>query len=201
MSARMGPTSATTTQSVTTPWAHTAARARRDSLEMVSTAQVTHTLQTAFIFTCWGSVQRGDQSDCAWPQTATSARRTATCVRAATAWTCREATAASATWALSPPLTGRPAMVRQWEEWVEVPVWMPAFTASKGVCPHRSVRIGLDYRCHHIWAPPQTHRRFRLLRTTSCLFSCLEAGRLLPLQTACVKLQLGDEEQLQLLLG
>lgn len=66
--------------------------------------------------TC-GGVRRRTVSDCVcdcvWPQTATSARRTATCVRAATAWTCREATAANATWASFPLLTGRPAMVRQ----------------------------------------------------------------------------------------
>lgn len=41
MSAQMGPTCAATTPTVSTPWAPTAARARTDSLEMDSTAQVT----------------------------------------------------------------------------------------------------------------------------------------------------------------
>lgn len=51
MSAQMGRTSATTTQSVTTHWVHTAAHARRDSREMVSSAQVTHT--RTYIHTCF----------------------------------------------------------------------------------------------------------------------------------------------------
>lgn len=46
MSAQMEHTSATTTLSVTTLWVHTAAPAKRDSPEMVSTAQVTHAFQT-----------------------------------------------------------------------------------------------------------------------------------------------------------
>lgn len=46
MSAQMGRTSATTTPSVTTPWVHTAAPAKRASPEMVSTAQVTHAFRT-----------------------------------------------------------------------------------------------------------------------------------------------------------
>lgn len=52
---------------------------------------------------------------CLWSplQTPMSARRTATCVRVATAWTCREASAANVTWASSPLLMARPAMVRQ----------------------------------------------------------------------------------------
>lgn len=42
MSAPMGHTCAATMPTVTTPWAHIAVRARRDSLETGSTAQVTH---------------------------------------------------------------------------------------------------------------------------------------------------------------
>lgn len=46
MSAQMGRTSATTTLSVTTPWVHTAAPAKRASPETVSTAQVRHAFGT-----------------------------------------------------------------------------------------------------------------------------------------------------------
>lgn len=45
MSVPMGHTCAATTLTVSTPWAHIAVRARMDSLEMDSTAQVTHTKQ------------------------------------------------------------------------------------------------------------------------------------------------------------
>lgn len=47
-------------------------------------------------------------------QTATSVRRTATCVRVATVWTCQEASAVNVTWASSPLLTARPVLVRQY---------------------------------------------------------------------------------------
>lgn len=46
MSAQMGRTSATATLSVTTPWGHTAAPAKTDSPETVSTAQVTPAFQS-----------------------------------------------------------------------------------------------------------------------------------------------------------
>lgn len=46
MSAQMGRTSAATTPSVATPWVHTAASAKTDSPETVSTAQVTCPFQT-----------------------------------------------------------------------------------------------------------------------------------------------------------
>lgn len=54
-------------------------------------------------------------TDCVWStlQTAMNVQRTATCVRAATVWTCPEASAVNVTWASSPLLTARPARVRQ----------------------------------------------------------------------------------------
>lgn len=60
MSAQMGRTSATTTLSVTTPWAHTAAPAKTDSPEMVSTAQVTRAFQIDTCGGVWGAIV----SDC-----------------------------------------------------------------------------------------------------------------------------------------
>lgn len=54
----------------------------------------------------------GDSTRPSPPQTATSAPTTATCVRAATAWTCRGATAVNVTWASSRPMMARPVRVR-----------------------------------------------------------------------------------------
>lgn len=86
----------------------------------------THVKLTPMFMLCWSA----RRNDCVWPQTAMSARRTATCARAATAWTCREATVANATWVSSPLLMGRPATVRRRDERK-----LAAFLSEVGVHP------------------------------------------------------------------
>lgn len=110
-SAQTGPTSAATTLTVTTPWAHIVAPAKRDSLEMDSYAQVRRLTD---VWLCISTCMLFFVTLYLWSrlQTATSAQTTATCVRAATVWTCRGATAVNVTWASSLRLMARPVRVR-----------------------------------------------------------------------------------------
>lgn len=143
MSAPMGHTCATTMLTVSTPWAHIAVCARMDSLEMDSTAQVTHTNPCAkphccFFKICMNAWCVYGLCFCVWSpqQTAMSVQRTATCVRVATVWTCQEASAVNVTWVSSPLLMAKPARVSQYD------TATPDYPGSRPLkwCPHPKLR-------------------------------------------------------------
>lgn len=121
MSVQMGHTCATTMLTVTTPWAHIAAHARMDFLEMDSSALVIYKTPFLYYSIIFYFKMTYEGIPCLWAvfvwsllQTPMSVQRTATCVRVATVWTCQEATAVIVTWASSPLLMARPARVRQY---------------------------------------------------------------------------------------